>query len=41
MPVWLQVAGVHPVGRWQVSQVLSAGMWFGLLPIARLPLWQE
>ena len=39
-PVWLKVAGVQPVVRWQVSQVCVVGMWLVGLPVAVVPLWQ-
>ncbi|MCA9504546.1 MAG: hypothetical protein KC616_15765 [Myxococcales bacterium] len=34
------VAGDQRWVEWQSSQVFGAGRWFGILPVARLPLWQ-
>jgi hypothetical protein len=39
-PVWLNVAGVHPVVRWQVSHDAVVGRWLPDLPRAVVPLWQ-
>ena len=38
-PVWLNVAGVHAVVRWQVSQLCVVGIWVAGLPRAVVPLW--
>jgi len=39
--LWLMVAGVQPVVRWQVSQDAVVEMCVALLPLAVVPLWQE
>ncbi len=39
-PVWLKVAGVQAVVRWQVSQDAVVTMWIAVLPFAVEPLWQ-
>ena len=39
-PLWLKVAGVQPVVRWQLSQLWVVGTWPEGLPAAELPLWQ-
>ncbi len=39
-PLWLKVAGVHAVVRWQASQVCVVGRWLEGLPSAMVPLWQ-
>ena len=39
--VWsTRVAGRHPDGEWQDSQVLLDWMWLEPLPVAFTPLWQ-
>ena len=38
-PLWLKVAGIHAVVRWQASQACVVGMWFVGLPAAVVPLW--
>ena len=39
-PEWSNPAGVHAFVVWQTWQSLPLAMWFVLLPMARLPLWQ-
>ena len=39
-PLWLNVAGIHAVVRWQVSQLCVVGRWLAGLPVAVVPLWQ-
>ena len=39
-PLWLNVAGIHAVVRWQVSQLCVVGMCVAGLPRAVVPLWQ-
>ena len=39
-PLWLKVAGVQPLLRWQTSQDWLVLMWLAGLPAAPLPLWQ-
>ncbi|MBK6804319.1 MAG: hypothetical protein IPG84_05370 [Betaproteobacteria bacterium] len=39
-PVWLNVAGVQAVVRWQVSQLCDVGTCVAGLPFAVVPLWQ-
>ena len=38
-PVWLKVAGVQPLVRWQVSHDAVVGTWLAFLPVAVVPLW--
>ena len=38
-PVWLKVAGIQAVVRWQVSQACVVGTCVAVLPRAWLPLW--
>ncbi len=37
-PVWVNVAGVHAVVRWQESQDNVVGRWLAVLPRAVVPL---
>ena len=37
-PVWLNVAGIHAVVRWQVSHEAVVGRWVAGLPLAVEPL---
>jgi hypothetical protein len=39
-PLWLKVAGVHALVRWQLSQAPVVGTCPLGLPRAVLPLWQ-
>jgi hypothetical protein len=39
-PVWLKVAGVQALVRWQLSQAAVVGRWFVGFPLAVVPLWQ-
>ena len=39
-PLWLKVAGVHAVVRWQASHDSVVGRWLDGLPAAVDPLWQ-
>ena len=39
-PVWLKVAGVQAVVRWQVSHDAVVGTCVAVLPRAVVPLWQ-
>ncbi len=40
IPVWLNVAGIQAVVRWQVSHEAVVGTWLLGLPVAVEPLWQ-
>ena len=40
MPLWLKVAGIQAVVRWQSSHVLLVERCVALLPVALVPLWQ-
>ena len=39
-PLWLNVAGIHAVVRWQASHDCVVGIWFDGFPVAAVPLWQ-
>jgi hypothetical protein len=40
-PVWLNVAGIQAVVRWQLSHACVVGTCVGGLPLAVVPLWQD
>ena len=39
-PLWLKVAGIQAVVRWQASHEAVVETWFADLPFALVPLWQ-
>ncbi|MDP1924202.1 MAG: hypothetical protein Q8K57_05395 [Thiobacillus sp.] len=39
-PLWLKVAGVQALVRWQLSHAAVVGRWLVGLPVAVVPLWQ-